>query len=315
LAVWPERKLDGRIAKVKAELVHCRETLRLEDVDPSLADYGEIPKKSPTMSGVYFGNGVLMTNIWSGHMLMVDTNDMIVAPHLVNIGMNEPHNTRILVSLIKPGDVFVDVGANVGYFSVLGAWRAYPGGQVWSFEPNPKVFPILSDNLTINGYADMAHRWPVALSDGEGKASLRVFPGYVATSTVRDVPEDYIRFTERETGRSSHLVEVELEQLDRAMRDVPEIHVMKIDVEGHEFSVIRGAQEIIRRSPRLKIVMEFNPSMLGPDNARGLIELARDLGFDIYSIEHDASLTRLDDNQALLAADFLDLLLVRPHAD
>jgi GTP-binding protein len=61
-----------------------------------------------------------MTRIWSGHMMMVHTDDMIVAPHLVNIGINEPHNTRILVSLIKPGDVFVDVGANVGYFSVLG---------------------------------------------------------------------------------------------------------------------------------------------------------------------------------------------------
>jgi FkbM family methyltransferase len=301
--------------QVNAELVHSRETLRLEEIDPSFPDYGEIPHKSPPMSGVYFGKGVLMTKIWSGHMFMVDTDDMIVGPHLVNIGMNEPHNTRILVSLIKPGDVFVDVGANVGYFSVLGAWRAYPGGQVWSFEPNPKVFPILSDNLTINGYAEMAHRWPAALSDREGKGTLRVFPGYVATSTVRDVPDDYVRFTERETGRSSHLVDIELTSLDTAMRDVPEIDVMKIDVEGHELSVMRGAQEIIARSPRLKIVMEFNPSMLGPGNARDLIELVRALGFEVFSIEHDASLTRMGDDEALLGADFLDLLLVRPRTE
>ena len=298
---------------MKAELVHSRQSLRLDEIDPAFSDFGEIPPKSPTMSGVYFGKGALLTRIWSGHMLKVDTDDMIVAPHLVNVGMNEPHNTRILVSLIKPGDVFVDVGANVGYFSVVGAWRAYPGGQVWSFEPNPEVFPLLSDNLTINGYAAMAHRWRAAASDGDGQASLRVFPGYVATSTVREVPEDYVRFTERETGRPSHVIDVDRVRLDDAMREVPEIHVMKIDVEGHELSVIRGAREIISRSPRLKIVMEFNPSMLGADNARSLIGLVRSLGFDIYAIEPDASLSPMVDDEALLAAAFLDLLLVRPR--
>lgn len=289
-------------------------SLRLEDIDPSFRDFGEIPQKSPAMSGVYFGNSVLMTKLWSGHMMMVHTDDMIVAPHLVNIGINEPHNTRILVSLIKPGDVFVDVGANVGYFSVLGAWRAYPGGQVWSFEPNPKVFSILSDNLTVNGYADMARRWPAAASDQAGEQSLRIFPGYVATSTMRDVPEAYLRFTERETGRKSHVIDIDVVRLDDAMRDVGQIHVMKIDAEGHELHVLSGAQEIIARSPGLKIVMEFNPSMLGPDGARSLVELVRTLGFDIYAIEHDASLTRLTDDEAMVEAAFLDLLLVRPRA-
>jgi FkbM family methyltransferase len=296
------------------DAVRTMTSLRLEDIDPSLRDFGEIPQKSPTMSGVYFGDRVLMTRIWSGHMMMVHTDDMIVAPHLVNIGINEPHNTRILVSLIKPGDVFVDVGANVGYFSVLGAWRAYPGGQVWSFEPNPKVFSILSDNLTVNGYADMAHRWPAAASDQAGERSLRIFPGYVATSTMRDVPEDYLRFTERETGRKSHVIDVDAVRLDEAMRDVPAIDVMKIDAEGHELHVLRGAREIVSRSPDLKIVMEFNPSMLGADGARDLVELVRTLGFDTYAIEHDATLTRMADEEALLEAAFLDLLLVRPRA-
>ena len=86
--------------------------------------------------------------------------------------------------------------------------------------------------------------------------------------------------------------------LDDAMRDVAEIHVMKIDAEGHELHVLRGAQEIIARSPALRIVMEFNPSMLGADGARDLVELVRTLGFDIYSIEHDSSLTRLTDDEA-----------------
>ncbi len=147
------------------------------------------------------GNESVMTRLWTGHIFLASTSDIIVTPHLINIGVNEPHVTRTLVSLIGPGDVVVDVGANVSYYSVLAGWRAHPGEQVWSFEPNPRAFALLSDNMTMTGHAAMAQRWPVALSDHAGTASLRIFPGYEATSTIRVVPEAYVRHTERETGR------------------------------------------------------------------------------------------------------------------
>lgn len=283
----------------------------LAEILPDYADYGPIPEKAEKMAGVYLGNNTVLTKMWSGHMMMVYTGDMIVMPHLINIGVNEPHVTRTLVSLIRPGDVVVDVGANVGYFSVLAGWQAYPDGQVWSFEPSPNVFATMRSNIHNNGYSGMAKTRKMALSDRRGSASLRIFKGYEATSTIREVSDAFVKHTEIETGHESYLVDVGMDTLDAQMEDVPKIDVMKIDVEGHEPAMIRGAVEILSRSPNVKIVMEFVPSIMGAEQSKLLVILLRELGFAIYVIEHDSTFTLQESDAILLAMSFADLLLFR----
>ncbi len=286
--------------------------LTLTDIVPHAADFGPIPEKSDQMAGCYIGDGVVMTRLWSGHSMFVSGSDMIVTPHLIRIGVNEPHNSRILCSLITPGSIVVDVGANVGYFTILAAWRAWPDGAVWAFEPNPRMYRLLADNITTNGYPPIVERRQCALSDTPGRAMLHLFPGYEATATIRDVPEAFLALTRRETGREAGSVEVATVRLDDAMADVGEIHVMKIDAEGHEPSVLRGAMEIIRRSPQLAIVMEFVPAILDADEARAMLADMRGEGFAVYRIAHDATLEVQADDAALMAMTFSDLLLVRP---
>ncbi|NOU02994.1 MAG: FkbM family methyltransferase [Novosphingobium sp.] len=283
----------------------------LSEILPDYTDFGPIAEKPDRMSGVYLGEKTVFTRLWTGHTMMVYTGDMIVMPHLINLGINEPHITRTLVSLTRPGDRFVDVGANVGYFSVLGGWRSYPGGEVWSFEPNPNIYPILASNVTNNGFAHCSKRRRLALSDQPGVAQLRIFKGYEATSTIRDVSEAFVTHTREETGHDSYLVDVEVDTLDAQMAAVPSIDVMKIDVEGHELSMIKGAVEILRRSPTVKIVMEFVPPILGAGPALELVTLIRSLGFTIYRIEHDGTFTLEDQDASLVATTFADLLLIR----
>lgn len=278
---------------------------------PGYCDFGPIPPKEEQLSGVYTGLNTVMTKLWSGHLFFANTNDMITAPHLINIGINEPHMTRTLMSLVRPGNVVVDVGANVGYFSVLGAWRSHPGGQVWAFEPIPSIYRLLSDNLFVSGYKGAARLHRAALSDRRGTAQLRVFPGYEATSSIRPISDDYIRHTAAETGRESHLVEVDLVTLDEVMADVPEIDVMKIDAEGHEPEIIRGAVKIIERSKGLKILMEFVPHTMGEQGTRDHVALLRALGFAFHLIRDDGSIQADLEDRELFAASFMDLLLIR----
>lgn len=288
--------------------------LTLSDVIPGAVDFGPIAEKPDQMSGCYIGQGVVMTRLWSGHGMFVTGGDMIVTPHLIRIGVNEPHNSRVLCSLIGPGSVVVDVGANVGYFTILAAWRAWPDGKVWAFEPNPSSYRLLADNITANGFPAIVERRQLALSDRSGAAALQVFPGYEATATIRDVPDAFMELTRRETGRESHQLEVATIRLDEAMADVPEVHVMKIDAEGHEPAVLRGAMALVRRSPRLAIVMEFVPAILDATDARAMLSAMREEGFAIYRILPDATLEPQSDDEALMAVPFSDLLLVRPHS-
>jgi FkbM family methyltransferase len=283
----------------------------IAEVLPDVTDFGEIPQKSDIMGGVYMGNNVVMTKLWTGHMFLASTNDMITAPHLINIGINEPHNTRAMVSLVKPGDVVVDIGANVGYFSVLAGWRATPGGQIWVFEPNPNLVSILSDNLCINGFKGMMKLHRKALSDRSGTTQMRIFPGYEATSSIREMSEEFIRRTADETGRESHLIDVELATLDDLMCDVLEIHVMKIDAEGHEPAIMRGAEKILRRSANLKIVMEFVPPIMGVEETKGHVSFLRSLGFTFNAIQFDGLIRPNIQDDELLSTKFLDILLTK----
>lgn len=286
----------------------------LSEILPGYVDFGPIPEKLDRMAAVYLGEQTVLTRLWSGHAMIVYTGDMIVMPHLINLGMNEPHVTRTLMSLTRPGDRFVDAGANVGYFSILAGWRVFPGGEIWSFEPNPNIYPILASNITNNGFEHATQRRKLALSDHQGVSQLRVFKGYEATSTIRDVSDEFIAHTRKETGRDSYLVDVEVDTLDAQMAAVPAIDLMKIDVEGHELSVIRGAVEILARSQNVKVVMEFVPPILGTRSATDLVNLIRSLGFSIYRIEHDGTFTLESHDDALVTTDFADLLLVKQNA-
>jgi FkbM family methyltransferase len=285
--------------------------LRITDILPDIVEIPPIQGKDDPLAGSYMGDGVFMTKIWSRHLLRTSAGDMIVTPHLVNLGFIEPHNTRLLTSLIRPGDVFVDIGANIGYFSVLGAWRAWPGGQVWAFEPQPRVYPLLWDNLSINGFSGIARSHQVALSDRAGTATMRIFEGYEAASTIRDVSPDFVCATERQTGRQSRTIDVDVLRLDDVMREVPEIHVLKMDAEGHEPAIVKGGQKILARSRNVKIVMELVPPTIGRAESLAHLGLLRELGFSIFRIESDASLVHHSDDEALVDIDFSDLLLLR----
>ena len=286
-------------------------TIRITDLLPDIVELPAPYPKTEGFSGIYLGKDAVMTRIWTGHLLKLLGGEMIVTPHLLNVGFNEPHVTRMLTSLIQPGDTFVDVGANIGYYSVLGAFRAWPDGRVWTFEPQPRAYQLHSDNLMMNGFDVIAERHRLALSDHDGVAEMRFFEDYEATATLREMPSDYVENTERQTGRTSQTIEVPVARLDDIMRDVSRIDVMKIDAEGHEPAIIRGAREIIERSPKIKIVMEFVPTDIGRVEAAAHLSLLRNLGLSIWIIEHDGTLSPQPDDAALLQIPFADLLLLK----
>lgn len=287
------------------------EKSRLSDIFPGIVELPPPSEKPNSLIGQYLGDGVCLTKLWTRHLFKVSTNDSIVTPHILNLGFIEPQNTTLLTSMTRPGDVFVDIGANVGYFSVLGAWRSWPGGEVWSFEPLPRLYSLLYDNLAINGYAGIARQNRAALSDRSGITELRIFEGYEATSTIREVAPAFLQETERQTGRLSRTIEVNTLRLDDVMRDVPEVHVMKIDAEGHEPAIIRGGVEVLKRSRNVKIVMEFVPTIMGVQESLNHLRLLRGLGFSIFRIEPDASLVPHPVDDTLVNITFSDLFLTR----
>lgn len=144
---------------------------------------------------------------------------------------------RLLMRLWKPGDVFVDIGANIGVFSLMAAKRLGDDGMVHAFEPVSQSFERLKANLALNPHLRIvAHR--VGLSDHGGTATIYV-PLHNNLGMASLHPFDDPAKTES----------IALSTLDEqvAVLGLARIDIVKIDVEGHELSVLKGGRQSLER--------------------------------------------------------------------
>ena len=198
----------------------------------------------------------------------------------------------LMERVLRPGDSFIDVGANVGYVSAIALSLVGRKGQVHAFEPVPqyadRLRHVQQDNpryhLQVN---------PVALSDQPGTATICVtnLPN-IGWNTM--VPQ----FMGRRTVQAE--VEVPVTTLDRYLTTttVPNLRLIKIDTEGYEFPVLKGLQATLSsRDPLPALVVEIAPAAY-PNLGMSLAELAmfmRNLGYQAWdmAIAHPVEITEL----------------------
>lgn len=192
--------------------------------------------------------------------------DRLVLSH----GSWEPLVISALSGLIKPGDVCVDVGANAGYISLVMGRYVGPSGRVISFEPNPDVIVKFRRNLSLNPEL----RQTVELRTvGLGKEATRMF---VAPDTEVGIGNAGLA-----SAASSHTTfQVEVATLDSF--DLPRLDCMKVDVEGMELDVLRGAEATIRKFCPY-IVFE-TLTVLPPEKHKPVEDFLRGLGYRIYCL-------------------------------
>jgi FkbM family methyltransferase len=186
----------------------------------------------------------------------------------------DPCVTETIHRLVDPGDMVVDVGANVGYVTSLAAVRAGRSGRVIAIEPHPAVFELLQANVASwSGKPALApielHR--AALSSRDGTGTIVAGPAF-----AQNMGLSYLA-GEGETG--SH--EVELRRLDQLV-DGALIGLLKIDVEGHETEVLRGASSLLGRRLVRDIVFEDHDPY--PSEATMIVE---DAGYQLVSLAND----------------------------
>jgi len=198
-------------------------------------------------------------------------------PTLVAEGDYEPVLSSLLFSLVQLSRAFVDVGANVGFYTVS-ALKMMQGVQVVSFEPNPIVFSKLKKNLSLN--------------DCRQSADIR----NLAVSNVTSGSVDFFvpKLTGSGGGSMSNLHPEEGEPvvqivstttLDKELENFVEVDVIKVDVEGSELKVIQGGIQTIRdHSPT--IVIELLRKWMEPfgDHPQDVVSLLKDEGYEVYAI-------------------------------
>ena len=221
-----------------------------------------------------------------GLLLEVIPRDVIGAP-VALFGIYEFAVTQLLRSFLEPGDVFVDVGANVGYYSVIAGGAVGKEGHVFAFEPNPRVRARLERNVALNQLLGVVEVRPEAASFADGIVHL-VDPEDSRNDGLSSVDT-------RPHAQGLEVLAVRLDGIPELSRRPPAL--LKIDVEGGEPDVFRGASGLLESddAPSIlfesfelardsAILREFGYETYQPQLGRGRVTLSNDLSAARYRI-------------------------------
>jgi FkbM family methyltransferase len=249
--------------------------------------------------------GIVATEV-EGFILGIPAEEWRLAAYYTFRGLLEPGLIRYLETVLKPGAVFVDIGANIGIVTLFAARLAGQSGKVYSFEPAPRTFAILKENIQVNGLLESGRIdfRELALADKSGEAAFYVYPANSGHNTM---------FA---GAASAEKIRVRTAALDEVLPPGSRVDAIKIDAEGAEPLIWRGMRRVLADNPGITVVLEFDPGHLsraGADPGGFLDEIAA-AGFSISRIEEPTGELRAFSRDALLAGLTVNLAASRNGA-
>jgi FkbM family methyltransferase len=262
---------------------------------------------------VYMGDHTALVATRWGAKMLVDTRDAMISPWLILDGLWESHVTDWLHHTLRPGQVFVDVGANVGYFTLLGGRLVGPEGRVVAVEAHPHLAELLRRNVIINGLHGHVTTWPGAAWSETTDLKLHLRQNFASNSSVGSVGSDALT----RLGDTEEIIEVHAIALDDLLDDLlgdshgdvlgsgggsggraggggaggggaaPHVDVIKVDVEGAEVQAFTGLRRTLAANPGITVMFEWSPAQIHDvgDDPGALVDILADHGFRFRLLE------------------------------
>jgi FkbM family methyltransferase len=214
--------------------------------------------------------------------------DRLVFLFLHRAGIMGAGETHLLRKLTEDGMQVVDIGANIGLYTLLFAKVVGNAGRVFAFEPEPDLFSALCDNCANNAALNVSP-FQIAAGDSNGRAKFQ--------RSILNSGDN--RFGETKIGVKP--IEVEVARLDDLL-PVRKVQFIKLDVQGHELAAMAGMEEVIASSPDVRVFFEFWPGGLRAANTppETLLSFFQERGFRLYGTKGGV-LRNLRDWQQLIS--------------
>ena len=197
----------------------------------------------------------------------------------------EQTEIQLVTAYLKPGMKVVDVGANIGLYSIIASKIIGENGKIWAFEPSSETQKRLIANLSLNQVSGV-EVIKMALADVEDVLTL------IGPSRDRDgerylLSKEYAATYFKQDSEETEIVPVIT--LDQYMiennTDLPKVDLMKIDIEGGEYAVFKGAQKVLAANPNILLMFECTPEgcQMGGHTQEDVFQFLRQLEFEVYA--------------------------------
>ena len=222
----------------------------------------------------HLGNGVERVEVLGSRMAL-DSSEYMQRRFYYHC--YEAPAVRFFKRWLREGDVVFDVGAHVGFFTLLGARLIGARGQVHAFEPVPSNYQHLQENVALNGYSNV-RATRAAVGDSEGEVSLGLRDERLVGSSTCDYT----------VGAELGSVTAPVTTLDRYVAEhaIGPVRLVKIDVEGFEPAVLTGLKRTFESAPPAAIMLELNAEMLFEHGSSptSLLSMLTDHGYELHEL-------------------------------
>ena len=211
----------------------------------------------------------------------------------------EPNQTKIVKKYVHEGDVVIDVGAHVGYYTLLMAQLVGKNGKVYSFEPDPVNFELLKKSVEINGFENVV-LIQKAVSDTTEKIKLFLGDNDSAINRIYDA----------KLGDAKKSIDVESITIDEYFKENDKLfNFIKIDSEGSEAKIINGMEKFLTKNRKLIMMTEFFPFLIkkSGDEPKQYLKSLENSGFELYN--------NLDDNKETNKINSESFLKIEPDSE
>ncbi len=243
------------------------------------AEFGELLKK-------WFGIERKMIPTSNGFCFWADPVS-VFGQALLNDKIYEPQMSKLVSNLLKNGDVFVDVGGNEGYFTAL---ASRVGAKVFCIEPQSRLLPVIAKNLEENkckevtishlGFSETAGTTEIFLRPTTNTGSSSFFQSSKFSSTKETI---------KTVSMDSYF----------AVNKIEKVRLMKIDCEGAEGLVMKGAREVFKNKKVEILAMEYHPQVLSQEDISEIDLFLKECGYLLVNL-HDQILYCLPEHKQLL---------------
>lgn len=232
----------------------------------------------------YIGNNEILCRVLANKKMFVIGDDVGFSPHMIMEGYWEYWLTRFFAQNIRPGDTVIDIGANLGYYTILAGDLVGKEGRVVAVEPNPFVFSLLNKTVLHNGFHARTKLHNYALGTDEETGTRKFFVPANEPKNGTILPENANLAAHEKHGE---VLDIRLGHLNPD--DFERVDFIKIDVEGAELGVLQSLRPIIEKH-RPKIVCEVNFH-----RGYGFEEIQRALGEtgDLKYLDYDGNVQPL----------------------
>lgn len=223
--------------------------------------------------------------------ILLNIQDKYIGRPLFIKGSYEQSTSETFVKYLKPDSCIIDIGANIGYYSLLAASQC-PRGKVFSFEPDNNNFQLLKTSIAYNGFEEIIQLYNFAVSDAN-KTIIISDLGNTSNSGARVTSENEDLLKSVVSAPNANFKKIEAVQLDSFLKEI-KVDIVKIDIEGHEPYAIRGMMNILKRDKPI-IFAEFAPSNLklfGGIEPSDFLEIFLEIGYYISLVQRSGKLIK-----------------------